>query len=217
MPAWPAFRYVLRTPSVTISLLTNALAVFFTSGLGIWATTFLVRYHHLSLTKATAATSLLAVGAIVGMIWGGRLGDRLVARGRLAGRVEVAAAAQIIGVLLLVPAFAVDSTALMLVLFAFGAVTLTMPNAPLAALRADVIHPDLRGRAAAVQAVLFAGAAAASPLVIGLISDSIGLRGSLLVVLPLMGVGGVLMAAFGRSAVEPDRRRMQASLVEDAA
>src|SRR3954454_13609578 len=31
MPALPAFRYVLRTPSVTISLLTNALAVFFTS------------------------------------------------------------------------------------------------------------------------------------------------------------------------------------------
>ena len=213
MPAAQAFRYVLRTPSVTISLLTNALAVFFTSGLGIWATTFLVRYHRLSLTKATAATSLLAVGAIIGMLWGGRLGDRLVARGRPAGRVEVAAAAQIAGVVLLVPAFAVHSTPLMLVLFALGAVTLTMPNAPLAALRADVIHPDLRGRAAAVQAVLFAGAAAASPLVIGLISDSIGLRGSLLVVLPLMGVGGVLMAVFGPASVEPDRRRMQASLM----
>jgi MFS family permease len=217
MPAGPAFRYVLRTPSVTISLLTNALAVFFTSGLGIWATTFLVRYHHLSLTKATAATSLLAVGAITGMIWGGRLGDRLVARGRLAGRVEVAAAAQIVGVVLLVPAFAVHSTAAMLVLFALGAVTLTMPNAPLAALRADVIHPDLRGRAAALQSVLYAGAAAASPLVIGLISDSIGLRGALLVVLPLMGVGGILLAVFGPSVVEPDRRRMQASLLEEAA
>jgi MFS family permease len=215
MPAMPAFRYVLRIPSVTISLITNALAVFFTSGLGIWATTFLVRYHHLSLTKATAATSLLAVGAIVGMIWGGRLGDRLVARGRLAGRVEVAAAAQVVGVVLLVPAFAVHGTAAMLVLFALGAVTLTMPNAPLAALRADVIHPDLRGRAAAVQSVLYAGAAAASPLVIGLISDSIGLRGSLLVVLPLMGVGGVALAVLGPAAVEPDRRRMQASLLQD--
>ena len=213
MPAGQAFRYVLRTPSVTISLLTNALAVFFTSGLGIWATTFLVRYHHLSLTKATAATSLLAVGAIIGMLWGGRLGDRLVARGRPAGRVEIAAASQIAGVVLLVPAFAVNSTALMLVLFALGAVTLTMPNAPLAALRADVIHPDLRGRAAAVQSVLYAGAAAASPLVVGLVSDSIGLRGSLLVVLPLMGAGGVLMAVFGRASVETDRRRMQASLL----
>jgi MFS family permease len=215
MPAAAAFRYVLRIPSFTISLITNALAVFFTSGLGIWATTFLVRYHHLSLTKATAATSLLAVGAIVGMIWGGRLGDRLVARGRLAGRVEVAAAAQVVGVLLLVPAFAVHGTAAMLVLFALGAVTLTMPNAPLAALRADVIHPDLRGRGAAVQSVLYAGAAAASPLVIGLISDSIGLRGALLVILPLMGVGGIALAVLGRAAVEPDRRRMQASLLRD--
>src|SRR4051794_31616861 len=32
MPAPAAFRYVLRIPSVTISLLTNALAIFFTSG-----------------------------------------------------------------------------------------------------------------------------------------------------------------------------------------
>src|SRR3954464_11108535 len=214
MPTLPAFRYVLRTPSVTISLLTNALAVFFTSGLAIAAATFLARYHHLSLTEATAATSLLAVGAIVGMIWGGRLGDRLVARGRPAGRVEVAAAAQVVGVVLLVPAFAVHGTAAMLVLFAAGAVTLTMPNAPLAALRADVIHPDLRGRAAAVQAVLFAGAAAASPLVIGLISDAIGLRGALLVVLPLMGVGGIALALLGPRFVVPDRRRMQASLMD---
>ena len=214
MSAVPAFRYVLRTPSVTISLVTNGLAIFFTSGLGIWATTFLVRYHHLSLTKATAATSLLAIGAIIGMIWGGRLGDRLVARGRPAGRVEVAAAAQVVGVLLLVPAFAVHGTAVMLVLFAFGAVTLTMPNAPLAALRADVIHPDLRGRAAAAQSIVFAGAAAASPLVIGLISDVIGLRGALLVILPLMAVGGFALALVGPQHVEPDRRRMQASLLE---
>ena len=216
MSAVPAFRYLLRIPSVTISLITNALAIFFTSGLGIWATTFLVRYHHLSLTKATAATSLLAVGAIAGMIWGGRLGDRLVARGRLAGRVEVAAAAQVVGVVLLVPAFTVHDTALMLVFFGAGAVTLTMPNAPLAALRADVVHPDLRGRAAAVQAVLFAGAAAASPWVIGMVSDAIGLRSALLVILPLMGVGGIAMAILGPPFVEPDRRRMQASLARDA-
>jgi MFS family permease len=215
MAAPAAFRYVLSIPSFTISLVTNALAVFFTSGLGIWATTFLVRYHHLSLTKATAATSLLAVGAITGMIWGGRLGDRLVARGRLAGRVEVAAAAQIIGVVLLVPAFAVNGTAAMLVLFALGAVTLTMPNAPLAALRADVVHPDLRGRAAAAQSVLYAGAAAASPLVIGLISDAIGLRGALLVVLPLMAVGGIALAVLGPAFVEPDRHRMKDSLLEE--
>jgi MFS family permease len=216
MPASRAFRYVLAIPSVTISLLTNALAIFFTSGLGIWATTFLVRYHHMSLTKATAATSLLAVGAIVGMLWGGRLGDRLVARGRLAGRVEVAASAQIAGVALLVPAFWVHITPLMLVLFAVGAVTLTMPNAPLAALRADVVHPDLRGRAAAIGAVLSAVAAAASPLVIGILSDAIGLRAALLVILPLMGVGGVALAVLGPPAVEPDRARMKASLAEAA-
>jgi MFS family permease len=214
MGARAGILHVLRIPSVTISLLTNSLAVFFMSGLGIWATTFLVRYHGMSLAQATASTSLLAVGAIIGMIWGGRLSDRLVARGRLAARVEVAAAAQVAGVVLLVPAFAVHSTPVMLVLFALGAVTLTMPNAPLAALRADVVHPDLRGRAASVAAILSAGAAAGSPLVIGILSDAFGLRTALLALLPAMAVGGVLLAVLGPRAVQPDLARMQAELSE---
>jgi MFS family permease len=217
LPAKQAFAHVLRIPSFTVSLLANSLAIFFTSGLGIWATTFLVRYHGLSLPRATAATGVLAVGAIVGMIWGGRLGDRLVARGRPAGRVEVAAAAQVAGVLLLVPAFAVDSTPLMLLLFGLGAVTLTMPNAPLAALRADVMHPDLRGRAASMGALLSVTAAASSPLVIGLLSDAFSLRAALLILLPAMALGGVWLAWLGASAVERDVARMQAELAMDPA
>jgi MFS family permease len=210
-----AFAHVLRIRCFTQPLLANALAVFFTSGLGIWATTFLVRYHGLSLARATAATSLLAVGAITGMILGGRLGDRLVLRGRAAGRVEVAAAAQITGVALLVPAFAVSSTPLMLVLFALGAVTLTMPNAPLAALRADVVHPDLRGRAASVGAMLSAAAAAGSPLVIGLLSDAFGLRAALLILLPGMGLGGLWLTRLRAAAVQRDVHAMRADLRQE--
>jgi sugar phosphate permease len=212
MPARAAFLHVVRIRCFTVPLLANSLAVFFTSGLGIWATTFLVRYHGLSLAKATAATSLLAVGAITGMIFGGRLGDRLVLAGRPAGRVEVAAAAQVAGVVLLVPAFAVRSTPLMLVLFAVGAVTLTMPNAPLAALRADVVHPDLRGRASSVGALLSAAAAAASPLVIGLLSDAFGLRTALIVLLPAMGLGGLWLTLLRAGAVEADAEAMRAEL-----
>jgi MFS family permease len=215
MPAKAAFAHVLRIRSFTVSLLAFSLAIFFTSGLGIWATTFLVRYHDLSLPRATAATSLLAVGAIVGMLWGGRLADRLVARGRIAGRVEVAAAAQIAGVLLLVPAFAVSSTPLMLVLFGLGAVTLTMPNGPLSALRADVVHPDLRGRAASVAALLSVSAAAASPLAIGILSDAFGLRAALLLLLPVMGLGGIVLARLGAHAVERDVIAMRAELAAE--
>lgn len=215
MGAAAGIGHVLRIRSVTVSLLTNSLAIFFTSGLGIWSTTFLVRYHGMTLTQATASTSLLAVGAITGMLWGGRLSDRLAARGRIAARVEVAAAAQVAGVFLLVPAFAVRSTPLMLTLFALGAVTLTMPNAPLAALRADVVHPDLRGRAASVAAILSAGAAAGSPLAIGLLSDAFSLRAALLVLLPLMGLGGVVLALIGPRSVQPDLERMRSELVEE--
>ncbi len=213
LPAREAFGRLLRIRTFTVSLLAGSLAVFFLSGLGIWATTFLVRYHGMSLGAATAATSLLAVGAVVGMLWGGRLGDRLVAGGREAGRLEVASAAQVAGMLLLLPAFAVSSTALMLLLFGLGAVTLTVPNGPLAALRADVVHPDLRGRSAALAALVSAGAAAASPLAVGVLSDAVGLRGALLVLLPALGLGGVVLASLGGPAVRRDVARMHAELV----
>jgi MFS family permease len=100
----------------------------------------------------------------------------------------------------------------MLVLFALGAVTLTMPNAPLAALRADVVHPDLRGRASSVGALLSATAAAASPLVIGLLSDAFGLRAALLVLLPVMGLGGLWLVRLRADTVERDVSTMRAEL-----
>lgn len=215
MSGFAPFRYLLSIPTVTVSLLTHALAVFFTSGLGIWATTYLVRFHDLSIPQATAATSLLAVGAIVGALLGGYLGDAAVQRGQVAGRIYVAAAAPVLGVVLLVPAFATDSTPLMLVLFALGAVTLTMPNAPLAALRADVVHPDLRGRAASLVALLSAGAAASSPLLFGVLSDDYGLRAAFLATLPFMGLGGVLLFLLGPRHVATDRARMRRQLVEE--
>ncbi len=206
------FLLLLRTPTVPITLLTFALATAFTSGLGIWATTFLVRFHDLSVPQASAVASLLAVGAISGALLGGWAGDRLLARGRVTGRIHVAGWAMIGGCALLLPAFATDSTPLMVVLFGLGAVTLTVPLAPLSATRADVVHPDLRGRLASVGALLSAAAAAGSPLLLGVLSDAAGLRTALIGMLPLLLVGGVLLLVLAPRHLAADQAAMRASL-----
>ena len=212
IPTLRAFALVLRIPSVLISVLAGGLSNFFLSGLGTWAITFLVRYHHLSLTAASLTTSLLGVGAIVGALSGGIAGDRLVAEGMSAGRYYIAGAANVLAFALLFSAFAVGSAGLMIVLFAIGAVTLTMPGPQLSAILADVVHPDLRGRASAATSLVSALSNAASPLTFGLLSDRLGLRGAFLVLLPMMAMGGILLLILGPRYLDADIESMRRQL-----
>jgi MFS family permease len=212
LPLRQAFLSILRVPSVLVSVGSTALSTFFTTGLGIWAVTFLVRFHDMTLTQASLTTGLLGVGAIIGALAGGTLGDRLVSRGVVNGRLYVAGTAQIVGVALLMPALATDHTPTMIVLFGLGAITLTMPNPPLSAVQADVIHPDLRGRSVSIRSILNTASAAASPLLLGILSDSIGLRTAFLMVLPLFGMGGVVLLLLGPRFLSRDMENMQRQL-----
>ena len=211
-----AFTYLLRVGTVRVTLLSMGLTTFFLSGLGIWTTTFLVRYHQMTLVQASAALSLLAVGAIAGALTGGYLGDRLVKAGHGAGRLHVAGGAQLAGVLILIPAFSTNSMPLMLVLFALGASTLTMPNPALGAVLAEVIHPDLRGRSASVTSLTNVATAALSPLAFGLLSDAFDLRTAFLLTLPWMGLGGFLLLWRGPRHLPGDRSRMARQLAGEA-
>jgi sugar phosphate permease len=212
MPSVPAFVFVLSIPSVLISVLAGGLGNFFLSGLGTWAITFLVRYQHMSLTSASFTTSLLGVGAIVGALSGGFEGDRLVAEGIAAGRYYIAGIASLLAFVLLFPAFAVDDRQTMIVLFGLGAVTLTMPGPQLSAILADVVHPDLRGRTSAATTLVGALCTAAAPLTFGLLSDWFGLRTALLGLLPLMGIGGILLLILGPRFLDADIERMRRQL-----
>ncbi len=207
-----AFAYLLRVGTVRVTLLSIGLTTFFLSGLGIWTTTFLVRYHDMSLVQASAALSLLALGAICGALLGGYLGDRLVKAGYATGRLQVAGFAQLAGVVILIPAFATDSTPLMLALFALGAVTLTMPNPSLSAVLAEVIHPDLRGRSASVTSLTNVATAALSPLAFGVLSDAFDLRVAFMLTLPWMGLGGLLLLWRGPRHLPGDHARMARQL-----
>lgn len=212
MPSIRAFAFVLNIPSVLISVLAGGLANFFLSGLGTWAITFLVRYHHMTLTSASLTTSLLGIGAIVGALSGGFAGDRLVAEGIGAGRYYIAGIANLMAFVLLFPTFAVDNTRIMVVLFGLGAVTLTMAAPQLSAIVADVVHPDLRGRTSAATTLVSALSTAAAPLTFGLLSDWFGLRSALLGLLPLMGIGGILLLIIGPRFLDADIQRMRREL-----
>lgn len=210
-----AIRAVLQVPTVRVILVGDLVSTFFTAGLTIWWTIFLVRYHDMSLTQATSWTAVFGLFGVTGVLVGGYLGDRLVGGGLAAGRLYVAAGAKVLCTPIMAAAIATDSTVLFIALMLPGAMCLTAPFAPLSALRADVVHPDMRGRLASVTAVLFAIGGAASPLLFGSLSDRLTLRTAELIVLPLLAVGGIYIWMAGPKHVERDLDRMRRQLAGD--
>ncbi len=118
----------------------------FFGSLGAWSPTFFVRYHDMSLSQAAGALILLALGGLAGALLSGWTADYMTYRGMRAGRIVVAAVARLAGFPLFFLTFTLGNTPLMLVCFAFAAMCLIAPQAPLNAARADVLHPRLRGR-----------------------------------------------------------------------
>jgi MFS family permease len=162
------------------------------NGLSFWAVPYFRRVHHMGPAQAGLVTSVLGVSAIVGILGGGTLADRLMRRGVVCARVYVIAIASLAATPLLAAAFASTDLPVTIPLFAFGGVAVTLPVAPAEAMLTDVVVARLRGRAASVRSAL-RSASTVGPLVIGAMSTLIGLRLALVALTPIYAIGGLLM------------------------
>jgi branched-chain amino acid transport system ATP-binding protein len=165
----------------------------FFGSLGVWSPTFFVRYHEMTLSAAAGATVLLALGGLTGALVSGWAADYMTYRGMRAGRIVIAAGARLIGFPLFLLTFTLGNTPLMLVSFAFAAMCLIAPQAPLNAARADVLHPSLRGRGTSLDIVLQSSASAVAPVIVGVLADLYSLRTAFLVMTPLMLLSSLIL------------------------
>ena len=94
----------------------------------------------------------------------------------------------------------------MLVTFTLASMCLVAPQAPINAARADVLHARLRGRGTATDVVLQSVCAAIAPTLVGVLADTYSLRTAFLMLVPLMGVSGVLMLFAVRPYIREERR-----------
>jgi MFS family permease len=115
---------------------------------------------------------VVGLGAVAGVLVGGRLADRLIAHGQVDARIRVGAlgffgaAATLLGALL-VPVLAIAFPLLVL-----AGASLAAPNPPLDAARLDIIPARLWGRAEGVRTLLRQTAQGAAPLLFGLVADA---------------------------------------------
>jgi predicted MFS family arabinose efflux permease len=166
-----ATRYVLSIKTNVAIILASAGGYYFLSGVQTFGVEFVTKQY--GIAQALSTLVLLVVGAagVVGVLAGGALGDFLLHRGYLNGRILVSAIAAAAAVVLFVPAIFTRSPLTELPYISVAALALSAQNPPIDAARLDIVHPLLWGRAEAIRTFLRTLAQAFAPLLFGAVSD----------------------------------------------
>jgi MFS family permease len=168
-----AARYVLRIPTNVVLILASSCGYFFLAGVQTFGVEFVTKQYGIGQALGTLVLLVVGVGGIGGVLAGGAVGDLLLRRGYLNGRILVSAIAAAAAVLLFVPALFTRSAFTALPYITFAALALSAQNPPLDAARLDIMVPLLWGRAEGVRTFLRTLAQALAPLLFGGISDYI--------------------------------------------
>ncbi len=213
-----AIGYVLQVRTVVLVIAAGALGEFFLAGLQVFAVVFLVGHFDISASSAALLVPAVGAGGLAGTVIGSRLGDALIERGVLKGRLHVGSWSYLAVSIAFAPAFLTDSLWVAMPFLVLASALLTAPVAPLEAARLDVVHPQLRGRAESARMICRVVAQAAAPLLFGVFADNLGngeadgLRIGFLLMLPLLAIGGVLLI-FAARVYPAEVASVQASTV----
>jgi predicted MFS family arabinose efflux permease len=200
-----AVRYVLRVPTNVRLIVASSLGYFFLSGVETFGVIFMRKGFDLSQAAATSLLSTVGIGALVGVLVGGRVADARLRRGELRARALVGAVGYLLAALLFAPPLALAApllVALPLFIVATGALSAASP--PLDAARLDIMPSRMWGRAEAVRTVLRTLAIGGAPLLFGLLagqwtSSAAGLRWTFLIMLAPLALAAITLRRAART------------------
>ena len=194
-----AVRHVLRVRTNVILIASSACGYYFLAGIQTFGSEFAKEQFRINQAFANVLLLLVGVGAVVGVLAGGFLGDWLVRKRYLKGRILISVIAATGATVLFVPALFSRTAFGALPYLALAAMALSAQNPPLDAARLDIMPAQLWGRAEAIRTVLRGVAQALAPLLFGLVSDHVfgggrvGLQRTFVVMLlPLAGSAALL-------------------------
>ncbi|WP_433466150.1 MFS transporter [Spirillospora sp. CA-128828] len=216
-----AARHVLGIRTNVIIIVASAVGYFFFAGLRTFAIVFVQERYAVGRGELSAFLPVIGLAALAGVLLGGRLADRLVRAGAITARVTVPGVAFAVSALLFLPGLLTGEALIALPLFTLAAAALAAANPPLDAVRLDVVHFRLWGRAESIRTIVRMAGEAAAPVLFGWLSGLLDSgRGSatgldrvfLLALLPL-ALNGLLLLRGRRtypqdvaSALESERR-----------
>ncbi|MET7332691.1 MFS transporter [Nonomuraea sp. NPDC005650] len=212
MSMWQAIRYVLSIRTNVALVVASVIGYFFLAGLRTFAIVFVHQQYGLGQAALTGMVLLVGVGALLGVLSGGRLADHLTRRGHISARMVVPAIGYGTAAVFFVPGLLTTSSAIALPFLFVAAASSSAAVPPLDAARLDVVHFRLWGRAESIRTFLRVGGEAVAPVVFGLLADVLGPGGTtsaqglryafLIMLVPLVANAVVLL--HGRHAYPHD-------------
>ena len=166
-----ATRYVLHVKTNVILIVASAGGYYFLAGVQTFGVEFVTRQYGIDQALGTLVLLVVGAGGVAGVLTGGSLGDLLLRRGRLTGRILVSAVSATVAVAVFVLAIFTRSAVTALPYITFATFALSAQNPPLDAARLDIMPALLWGRAEGVRTFLRTLAQATAPVVFGGVSD----------------------------------------------
>ncbi len=173
MNIFAAVRHVLAVRTNVILIAASACAYYFLAGVQTFGSQFAKEQYGINQALANLLLLVIGTGAIGGVLLGGAVGDRLLRRGMLNGRVITAAVAATLTVVIFAPAIFTRSVFSAVPYLIFAVLFLSAQAPALDAARLDIMPPFLWGRAEAVRTFLRGIAQALAPLLFGAVSDHV--------------------------------------------
>jgi MFS family permease len=166
-----ATRFVLRLRTNVLLIASSACAYYFLAGVQTFGVEFAKDQFGANQALANVLLLVIGVAAVGGTLSGGIIGDALLHRGRLKGRVTTAAVAATAATLLFVPALLTHSLLAAVPYLMAAAFFLAGQGPPLDAARLDIVPAPLWGRAEAVRTLIRSLAQSLAPLAFGVLSE----------------------------------------------
>src|SRR5438876_543979 len=166
-----ATRYVLSIKTNVAIILASAGGYYFLSGVQTFGVEFVTKQYGIAQALSTLVLLVIGAAGVLGVLAGGALGDFLLHRGYLNGRILVSAISATAAVILFIPAIFTRDPLTALPYICLAAIDLSEQIAPIDAARLDIVHPLLWGRAEGIRTGLRTLAQATAPLLFGALSD----------------------------------------------
>jgi predicted MFS family arabinose efflux permease len=171
---WRVVGYLLRLPTYTLLIVASALVYYFFAGARSFSMIYLSPHYGLSRGAVSALVFVLGIGALIGVVGGGRLSERLLRRGRIKVRIVLPAVALLACVPLLGFGVWTRTPWIGIPLLAVAACLISAAVPPIDAARLDIVHPRMWGRGEAGRMAIRSVFEGGAPLLFGAMSGWLG-------------------------------------------
>ncbi|CAM3069377.1 MFS transporter [Acinetobacter celticus] len=202
-----ALKTLYSSRTVIATYIGSGLQLFVAGSIIVWMPSYLNRYYAMPTDKAGILAAVIVLGGAVGTIFCGMLSDRL-GRVRADRKTSLAISFCLGSCLLLSAAFALPAGTVQLVLLCLGVFIVIGTNGPSMAMVANLTHNSVHSSAFATLTIAnnLLGLAL-GPLVIGKVSDHLGLHGAFQL-MPLMSVFAAAVFFYAKRHYHNDITRL---------